>query len=187
MNIATTQRSAEELEQGLGEIMASPQERGRLEAIYVRPAANERRALLTATLSPTEGIEGDRWRTNHWKHLPDGRSDPGSQLTVMNARVLRHIAGGEESMSLAGDNLIVDLDLSAANLPAGSRLRIGDTVVLEITAEKHTGCRKFSKRYGAPAKAFVNSSQGKNLNLRGRYAKVIEGGTIQVGAIVEKL
>ena len=63
----------------------------------------------------------------------------------MNARILRQIAGDEDAMCLAGDNLIVDLDLSEANLPAGSQLAIGSEVVIEITDLTHTGCSKFAQ------------------------------------------
>ena len=104
----------------------------------------------------------------------------------MNFRVLQLIAGEEEAISLAGDNLIVDLDLSEENLPLGSRLKIGDGVVLEMTAESHNGCGKFSSRYGQQACEFVNSPQGKRLKLRGRFARVIEAGTIRDGDSVAK-
>src|SRR5688572_12350429 len=164
----TPTRTTKELEQGLGAIMASPPDVGRLDAIFIRPKKNERRSLNVARLSQAGGVEGDRWRTNHWRRLADGRSDPNSQISLMNVRVLRHVAGSEDAMCLAGDNLIVDLDLSEANLPAGSRLQIGNDVILEVTAEEHTGCHKFSRRYGVQANAFVNSPQGKQHHLRGR-------------------
>jgi MOSC domain-containing protein YiiM len=89
-------------------------------------------------------------------------------------------------MCLAGDNLIVDFDLSEANLPAGSQLVIGDTVVIEITDLSHTGCGKFQSRYGKEARTFTNSERGKALHLRGRYARIITGGAINVGDAVRK-
>ena len=153
----------------------------RSEAIFVRPQENERQTLATAHLSPEGGIEGDRWATNHWMTLPDGSSDPASQVSLMNSRILRLIAGSEEAMSLAGDNLIVDLDLSEENFPVGCRLKVGNEVVLEFTSVPHQGCGKFSRRYGAAALEFINSPTGKPLNFRGRYATIIRGGTIQVG------
>ena len=42
---------------------------------------------------------------------------------------MRQIALEEDSLCKAGDNLIVDFDLSEENLPAGSRLAIGNNVV----------------------------------------------------------
>ena len=105
----------------------------------------------------------------------------------MNARVLEAIAGNAEATCLAGDNLVVDLDLSEANLPVGSRLQVGESVVLQITAIPHTGCGKFKKRYGKAAVDFVNGEHGKQHNFRGRYARIVEGGTIAVGDRVGKI
>jgi hypothetical protein len=180
MHTAPKHLTAIELEQGLPEVLDSPRGAGRLEAIYVRPTTNERRALATARLTPDGGVDGDRWVTECAE--PDLRS----QVSLMNARFLRQIAGDDDSMCLAGDNLIVDLDLSEANMPAGTRLAIGDEVVLEVSNQPHTGCSKLEKRYGKEARTFMNNARGNSLHLRGRYAWVAVGGTIRVGDRVEK-
>jgi hypothetical protein len=179
-------RSTPELEIGLAEVLDSPRDSGRLAAIFVRPAINERRALETAVLTPGRGIDGDRWVTDSF-YKADGKSDPRCEVSLMNARFLRQIAGDENSLCLAGDNLIIDLDLSEENLPAGSRLTIGREVVIEISDRAHTGCSKFQSRYGKEARDFANSQRGKTLHLRGRYARIITGGTIQVGDTASKL
>jgi MOSC domain-containing protein YiiM len=72
------------------------------------------------------------------------------------------------------------MDLSEANLPPGTRLRIG-TALIEVTAQPHTGCGKFVERFGLDAMNFVNSVERKDLHLRGINAKVVERGTIRVG------
>jgi hypothetical protein len=179
--------SAVELEQGLAEVMASPAETGRLTAIFVRPAKNERRSLDSAALTAERGIDGDRWASDSFYHLENGGSDPRCQVSIMNGRFLRQVAVEEGAMCLAGDNLIVDLDLSEANLPAGSRVSIGSEVVIEISDLKHTGCSKFARRYGEAAKTFANNKQGTALHLRGRYARIVQGGTICVGDTVSKV
>ncbi len=186
MHRAITHLSAIELEQGLPEVLESPRDEGRLEAIVIRPASNERRMLSTVRLTPESGVEGDRWVTDSYYRLKDGRSDPCCQVSLMNARFLRQIAGSEDAICLAGDNLIVDLDLSDTNLPAGSRLAIGSDVVIEITNQAHTGCTKLERRYGSEARVFMNSKARKSLHLRGRYASVVRGGTIEVGDTVRK-
>ena len=175
-----------ELEAGLPDVLESPPDAGRLEAIVIRPASNERLMLQSVRLTPEGGVEGDRWVTDSYYRLKDGRSDPCCQVSLMNARFLRQIASSEDAICLAGDNLIVDFDLSDANLPAGSRLAIGREVVVEISSKPHTGCSKLEGRYGSEAKSFMNSKARKSLHLRGRYASVICGGTIEVGDIVRK-
>lgn len=187
MHEAATQLSAIELEQVLTEVLASPRETGTLDSIFVRPATNERRTLTEARLTPEGGIEGDRWVTDSYYRLPDGSSDPRSQLSLMNARLLRQIAGEPDAMCLAGDNLIVDFDLGEKNLPPGSRLAVGTTAIIEMTDLPHTGCSKFAKRYGDDARMFVNLKDRKPLHLRGRYAKVVHGGTVRIGDDVRKM
>jgi MOSC domain-containing protein YiiM len=78
------------------------------------------------------------------------------------------------------------MDLSAENLPPGTRLALG-TAVIEVTAQPHNGCKKFVARFGLEAMKFVNSAVGKQLHLRGINAKVVQGGTIRVGDIAKKL
>jgi hypothetical protein len=170
----------------LADVLASPTDVGQLTAIFVRPAPNERRTLNSTTLTTEGGIDGDRWVHDSYYRLKDGSPDPRCQVSIMNDRFLRQVAGDADDMCLAGDNLIVDLDLSEANLPAGSQVRVGPEVIIEISDLKHTGCSKFAGRYGTEAKTFANNKQGTALHLRGRYARIIRGGQIRVGDKVEK-
>jgi MOSC domain-containing protein YiiM len=96
------------------------------------------------------------------------------------------LAQHEERWALAGDQLYVDFDLSDENIPPGTRLAIG-SAVLEVSAEPHTGCKKFSARFGVEAMKFVNSPEGKRLHLRGINARIVQAGRIQVGDAVNKI
>jgi MOSC domain-containing protein YiiM len=107
------------------------------------------------------------------------------QLNVMNARAVALIAREEGRWALAGDQLYVDLDLSKDNLPPGARLAIGNAVI-EVSALPHTGCGKFVERFGVEAMKFVNGTIGRQLNLRGINARVVQPGTIRVGDTVTK-
>lgn len=116
---------------------------------------------------------------------PKPSPDPTAQLTVMQTGVAELIANGQ-SLALFGDNLFVDLDLSVANLPIGSRLRVGGAVV-EVTPMPHDGCHKFNARFGNDALRFVNTQPTRHLNLRGIYWRVIEAGEIEAGSPIQVL
>jgi len=173
-----------ELEAGLAEIRRSPRDEGLLELIVRRPRTEEREILEQGELDVALGLIGDNWQARGNSSTDDGAAHPEMQLNLMNARAIDLIAGGRSRWHLAGDQLFVDLDLSDANLPPGTRLAIG-TAVIEVTAVPHTGCKKFTARFGLEAMKFVNSPVGRELNLRGINAKVVTGGTIAVGDRIE--
>lgn len=174
------------LEAGLEYIRQSPADDGVLELIVRRPAVDQREVLDTGQLDPAIGLVGDNWSTRGSSSTPDGSAHPDGQVTVMNYRCALLVAGSSDRVPLAGDQLFVDLDLSEARLPAGSRLAFGEAVV-EITAKPHLGCDKFAARYGVAALRFVNLGAGRELNLRGRNARVVVGGTIRQGDRVHRL
>jgi len=178
--------SSRELEAGLGTTQTSPTDNGRLERIIIRTEENQRKNVESCSLDIETGLEGDYWVRECWKKLPDGSSDPDMQVSIMNSRVLDFIAGSLERWSLAGDNLIVDFDLSEKNLKTGDQMQIG-SVVLEITAQPHTGCNKFKERFGQAARELVNTEKGMELHLRGRYARVRKSGEIKTGDTISKL
>ena len=178
-------RTPEQLDAGLDAIRASPRDDGTLDWITCRPANGERIVLETATLDVAGGLVGDNWATRPTKR-PDQQPHPDAQVTLMNARAIDVIAGPRDRWALAGDQLYVDLDLSLDNLPAGTRLQIGDAV-LEVTALPHTGCAKFTERFGSAATAWVNTPVGRALNLRGINARVLAPGQVRRGASIRKL
>jgi MOSC domain-containing protein YiiM len=57
---------------------------------------------------------------------------------------------------------------------------------IEITDKPHTGCGKFVQRFGVDAMRFVNTQVGRELNLRGIYARIVTGGTVRTGDPVRK-
>lgn len=175
-----------ELEAGLDEIRQSPKDNGVLEWIVRRPETNRREVLEEGKLDIVEGLVGDNWITRGSSRTKDGSSHPDMQLNIMNSRVIALVAQHKERWQLAGDQLFLDIDLSAENLPPGSRLAMGEAVI-EVSPQPHTGCKKFVARFGLDAMKFVNSRLRKPLKLRGINAKVVQSGKIRVGDVVRKI
>ncbi len=176
----------EELDAGLDEIRRSPKDKGALNLIVRRPETEQREVLDEGMLDPANGLVGDNWLARGSRATVDGRAHPEMQLNIMNSRVIALVAQDPERWSLAGDQLFIDMDLSPENLPPGTKLSIGSAVI-EVTAPPHTGCKKFVARFGLDAMVFVNSGVGRQLNLRGINARVIQAGTIHTHDIAEKI
>ena len=174
------------LEAGLDPIRDSPKHRGTVELIVRRPVEGEREVLADARIDVIEGLVGDSWsRRGSDRHGPE-RANRGRQLTLMNARVAELVAVARERWPAAGDQLYVDLDLSVESLPPGTRLLVGSALI-EISEEPHLGCGKFIKRFGVDAQRFVNSTVGRELNLRGINATVLETGLVRAGDAIERV
>jgi SAM-dependent methyltransferase len=164
-------------------VHAAPADDGRVELIVRRPAVGERELLDAAELDLRLGLVGDRWAAR------DVASSPvylDAQLTVINTRLLAAIEPDRSRWAQAGDQLYVDLDLSVDNLPAGSRLAVGSAVI-EISETPHTGCAKFSARFGSEALRWINGPDGRANRLRGLNARIVGAGTVHVGDAVRKV
>jgi hypothetical protein len=181
-----THLKTEDLLAGLDRIRSSPKDEGVLELIVRRQSVDEREVLEQAELDLVQGLVGDSWNRRWSKSTPDGSPNVEMQITVMNARVAALVAREKDRWQLAGDQLYVDMDLSAENLPAGARLAVGSSVI-EVTAPPHLGCQKFVSRFGLEAMKFVNSPVGKELRLRGIHARVIQAGVVRTGDLARKI
>ncbi len=173
-------RSRAELDAQLPDIRRSPATDGPIELIVRRPEVAGREVLDEGELDVISGLVGDCWRARGSRSTPDGSAHMGMQLTLMNARAASAIAGERDRWPLAGDQFYVDLDLSEANLPVGTRLALGSAVV-EVTDQPHTGCAKFTERFGVDAMRFVNSPEGRELRLRGMNTRVVAPGRVRAG------
>lgn len=179
-------QTLETLSRQLPHIQQSPKIEGTLALIVRRPQVDAREVLPDGELNLAEGLAGDTWNRRSSSRTPDGSPHPDMQLNLMNVRVIEAIAGRIKRWPLAGDQLFVDLDLSQANVPPGTRLSIGNATI-EITPQPHRGCDKFAARFGVDALKFVNSPEGRLLGLRGVNAKVIRPGRVRTGDVVRKL
>lgn len=168
--------SLAELEEGLAAVPDRAEDAGTVAMLMRRCEGGRREILDRALLTPQGGMPGDAWSRR-------STPNPDMQIATMQAPVARLIANGQP-VALFGDNLFLDLNLSAANLPAGTRLRAGG-VLFEVTPKPHDGCKKFLARFGADALRFVQQPGTRHRNLRGIYLRVLEGGVVTVGDRIE--
>jgi hypothetical protein len=154
----------------------APREIGKVCLLVARLGGIERALPERAEFSLKHGLVGDVWN----RRAP---RDINAQITVMRFDVATLIANGQ-SLALFGDNVFVDLDISSENLPPGTQLRVGKSLV-EVTPEPHIGCRKFKDRFGHDALRFVNRHDLRSHHLRGVHWRVMAPGTVAVGDAVE--
>ncbi len=156
----------------IGRLLAGPMRPGRLAWIGLRPA---RRAAIqirnSATLIAAHGIEGDRYNTK--------RNGP-RQVTLVAAEDLVAIAAFLGVSEVAPELLRRNLVVRGINLLAlkDRRFRVGATL-LEGSGE----CAPCSLMEEALGPGGYNAFRGHG----GITARVIEGGDITVGDIVERV
>ena len=156
----------------------SPRDHGRVHRCVLRTGPGLREMPEAIELLPGAGARGDAWPSHPY-------SAPGNEVALINVHVLRSLAGGDEArMPLSGDNLQVDLDLSEANLPPGTLLRIG-TAVLRVSGLPHRPCRKFVERFGASAAKKVARANRLGRRGRGVVCEVAQAGVVRVGDPIE--
>jgi hypothetical protein len=154
------------------------QGQGTVHLIVVRTGDGQHATPANAELSVAAGLAGDRW-------LLAANRTADSHISLIDSRVARLLTGGSPDRAhLPGDNFHVDLDLSEAALPVGTRLRLG-TARVEISAKPHAGCAKFSARLGDDALRWVNEKDRRSRRLRGVYARILSAGVVSVGDSVK--
>jgi MOSC domain-containing protein YiiM len=176
-------RDAEQLASGLDHVRRSPIDVGSVQMLVIRPALLEREVREQVEISETTGVVGDTWHERPSRRTPGGGPNPAAQVTVMNSRAVDLVAGERDRWPLAGDQVYVDLDLGLENLPTGTRLHLG-SAVLEVTDAPHTGCAKFTERFGVDALKLTATPEGKAMRLRGINTRVAKGGAVAVGDTV---
>jgi MOSC domain-containing protein YiiM len=174
-------RTFDELEELWSSAPPPPRDIGSVRLLCVRVAPGLHMTPEAVKLTVNGGLVGDRWAES-CERDPDRES----QVTVMNATVAKLVAADAQPLHEAGDNILVDLDIGFDNLPAGSRLRVGEAI-LEITAAPHSGCSKFSERFGQDALRWVNWRHWRERRLRGVNTRVVRDGRVRVGDQVERL
>lgn len=181
MTVTTAQLAA-----ALPHVCAAPKTATIIDSLCFRPARNQREFPAELRLSRAEGIRGDRWLTEPWLRLPDGRPSPDIQVSILPLRVLNLVWIDRETTPHPGDTIIADLDTSLANLPPDSLLQAG-TAVLRVSDEFNDGCVKWKLRYGKDAKDWIVAPGHPEMRLRGILCAVEQDGIIRPGDRLFKL
>ena len=174
-----------ELDAALDRVVEAPSE-GCVDRLCRRPGFSMREFPENLRLDPECGIENERWLTHPWLKLDDGSPDPRIQVSVLSRRVLELVWTDREGTLHPGDTIVTDMDLSVANLPAGTRLRAGKAV-LEVSDLFNDACAKWKARYGSDAYRWVNRPEYRQLRLRGILCRIVKAGTVHVGDAVERI
>lgn len=174
------------LAQELAALGPLPRDHAAADVLCVRPGPDLRELRTELQLDPALGAVGDRWVHKTWMHLADGRPDPRVQVAIGNTAILGVIQRLSGNCHHPGDTLLTTLDLSADNLPAGTRLRVG-TAVLEVSDVENDACAKFATRHGSTVFEWIRDPANRSRRLRGLFARVAVAGTVHLGDPVRPL
>ncbi len=166
------------LEEGLARLAAGDRDVGRVSLIVRRRPDGARETPKQTRLEIETGVPGDDWAERPPR-------DPEAQLAVMQTGIASLIANGQP-LTTFGDNLFVTLDLSARNLPTGTRIAVG-TAIVAVTPKPHDGCAKFDARFGHDALRFVQAKPTRPENRRGICWRVVRPGAVELGDPVRVL
>jgi hypothetical protein len=167
-------------------VLAAPRTDGPVRLLCARPRNNHRTFPDSLTLTRAAGVVGDCESISPWLTLPDGRPDPQTQVSLLPSRVLDLVWPSRDPKLHPGDNIVVDLDLSLANLPTGTLLRAG-TALLRVSAEPNDGCAKWKVRMGRDAYDWVRTNASQGYRLRGLFCSVEQDGIVTLNDRISRL
>lgn len=154
----------------------APADAGAVRLLCVRKGHGVHETPDAVEVTAAAGLRGDRWARRDPGTDPDG----ATAVTLINATVAELVADGALPLDAAGDNLVVDFDISVDALPPGSRLAIGEAI-LRVSEQPHTGCSTFRDKFGLDALKWVSTPEGRAHRLRGVNCSVVRDGTVHVG------
>ena len=174
-----TNATRDDLWQALPFVLAAPKTDAKIAMLCFRPGFGLRTFPDRLTMTCIGGIPGERWLTHPWLKLPDGSPDPRIQVSILPTRVLDVVWRDRVDAVHPGDPIVADLDMSHANLPAGTLLQAG-TAVLRVSDEPNDGCVKWKARYGTAAMDWIVAPEHSAYRLRGMLCSIEKDGVVGV-------
>ena len=181
-----TFKTIDELNAHLPHICNAPKDAGAIHKLCYRPGFGKREFVDELSLTVENGVKGDRWKEYGWLKLPDGSSDPRIQVCILQKRVLDCVWQEGDEVAYPGDSMIVDMDMSEANLPIGSRLQIGSAII-QVSDVFNDACTKWAARYGKQSRQWINLPDNLPLRLRGILCLVVQDGKVNRTDRLQKL
>jgi hypothetical protein len=182
----TRPATAEDLAASLPHVLSAPRDHGVVRLLCVRPSPNARSFPDSLTLTRACGVAGDCESSRPWLALPDGRMDPRIQVSIMSSRVLDLVWRERDRVTYPGDNIAVDMDLTAGSLPEGALLSAG-TSILRVSDVPNDGCAKWKVRCGRAAFDWTSAPERAQLRLRGLFCSVEQDGVVRLGDVIRRL
>ena len=166
-----------ELDDALPHVLAAPKTDAPIREFCLRPAIGQRAFPDRIKMSKSQGIPGERWATTPWLRLADGSPDPRIQVSILQSRVM-DLVWRDHNQPHPGDPIVADMEMSEANLPAGTLIQAG-SAVLRVSDVWNDSCAKWKVRYGTDAYTWVRASP--SLRLRGILCSVEVDGEVALG------
>lgn len=171
--------TAEDLRNALPHVLEAPKTDATIAMLCFRAGFGLRSFPGRLTMTRAAGIPGERWLTHPWLKLADGSPDPRIQVSILPTRVLDLVWRDRVGTVHPGDPIVADLDMTEANLPAGTLLQAG-TAVLRVSDEPNDGCVKWKARYGVAAMEWIVAPEHSALRLRGVLCSIEQDGVVGV-------
>lgn len=177
--------SKTQLDQLSTELLSAPKDSAMIEQLCIRPDFGKRDFVDHVHAIRETGLVGCRWASHPWMSLPDGSGDPRIQVSILQKRVCDIVYDPTDPEDThPGDTFMVDMDLSEANLPVGSLLQVGTTVLM-VSDVWNNACVKWKARYGQEAFDWVRAAPTERR--RGVLCEIFVDGVISTGDTLVKL
>jgi hypothetical protein len=175
----------EELQAALPDVLAAPKDNVPIEQLCLRPDFRKRKFVDEMQLTQEFGIPGERWNTEPWLKLEDGRADPRIQVSILGTRVRDLVWRDKVNGLHPGDSFMADMDFSYENMPDGTLLHIGNAVV-RVSDKFNHACAKWQQNYGQDALRWVVKPDNRKYRLRGVLCEVVQDGWVKTGDLIRK-